>query len=185
MDYSSYAWSANQLFLSNEIKDNSYNNIETNTNPAILLHKAHLFQYPHGSLRYNADGTAISTAIPCFTSFMLNSGNALYTFCGTTYSNPGLEENMKAFKDVLGNRKRNCLYISQTYYEQTSIDYWSNYDATTNKNKYIGVYDWKQKYNLYGETKYRDYLSEFRVPLLNSDVYSHMTVLTKGTIQPN
>lgn len=185
MDNASYAWSANQLFLSNEIKYNSYNNIETNTNPAILLHKANLFQYPHSSLRYNVDGTVISTSIPCFTSFMLNSGNVLYTFCGTTYSRPSMTKNYAAFKDPVGSRKWNCLYISQTYYEQTSIDYWSNYDTIAEKNKYIGIYDWKQKYNLYGETKYRDYLSEFRVPLLNRSSPSYMAITTSGTIQPN
>ena len=188
MNTSSYAWSANQLFLSNEIKSGSYNSSETNTNPAIALHKAHSFQYPHPSSLINDDGSVRVTTnnIIMYNCIILNSGNCILTFPNLsygsyTYSMGGLRY---AFKDVRNNRNRNCLYIGQTYYEQTSIDYYSNLDATGVKNKYIGIYDWKQKYNLYGETKYRDYLSEFRVPLYDYGS-GYFTAYTNGTIQPN
>ncbi len=190
MNASSYAWSANQLFLSNEIKYGSYNGAETNTNPAIALHKAYSFQYPHPSLMINNDGSRIvTTSMIRYNCMILNSGNCILTF--PKFSNNGqynysMNDLGYAFKDPITNRKRNCLYIGQTYCEQTSIDYYSNIDATSSKNKYIGIYDWKQKYNLYGATKYRDYLSEFRVPLYNyGNVSSNFTALTLGTIQPN
>jgi len=129
----------------------------------------------------------VTDAMIRYNCMILNSGNCILTF--PRFSNGQYDHSMYdltyAFKDPLTNRKRNCLYISQTYYEQVGIDYWSNYDATATKNKYIGVYDWKQKYNLYGETKYRDYLSEFRVPLLNRYDSSYMTIRTTGSIQPN
>lgn len=186
----SYVWSANQLFLRNEIKANSYNGFETNTNPAIALHKAHSFQYPHPSLMINDDGSArvTSTNNIRYNCIILNSSNCILTFPDLSYGSYEYSmHNLRyAFKDVQNNRKRNCLYIGQTNYEQTSIDYYSNLDATTTKNKYIGIYDWKQKYNLYGETKYRDYLSEFRVPLYNYGYHQYyFTALTNGTIQPN
>ena len=183
----SYAWSANQLFLFNEIKYGSYNGAETNTNPAIALHKAYSFQYPHPSLTINNDGSRIvTTDMIRYNCIILNSGNCILTFPNLSYGSYeyGMSDLRYAFKDTLGNKKRNCLYIGQTNYEQTSIDYYSNLDATANKNKYIGIYDWKQKYNLYGETKYRDYLSEFRVPLYNYGNY-YFTAFTNGTIHPN
>ena len=188
MNRSSYEWSANQLFLFNEIKSNSYNSSETNTNPAIALHKAYSFQYPHPSSMINDDGSVrvVSANMIMYNCIILNSGNCILTFPNLSYGSYeyGMSDLRYAFKDRLGNKKRNCLYIGQTNYEQTSIDYYSNLDATADKNKYIGIYDWKQKYNLYGETKYRDYLSEFRVPLYNYR-NPYFTAFTNGTIQPN
>ncbi len=125
MNMSSYAWSANQLFLSNEIKSGSYNSSETNTNPAIALHKAYSFQYPHPSSMINDDGSVRVTTgnMIMYNCIILNSGNCILTFpdlstmVPMTYTMFGLNY---AFKDPFGNRKRNCLYIGQTYYEQTS-----------------------------------------------------------------